>query len=67
MHLLAAARTQARVTVFAAADGREVEVSVVADGVSSTPSTSELSSAGVDVAWSRQDEQEWVRARWRDQ
>jgi hypothetical protein len=67
MHLLAAARTHARVTVFSAADGREVEVSVVADGRSSPPSTSDGSPAGVDVSWSQQDEQEWVRARWQDQ
>jgi len=68
MHLLAAARTQARVTVFAAADASEVEVSVVADGTGSRPSTRDHAAlAGVDVSWTDQDGQEWVRARWRDQ
>jgi signal transduction histidine kinase len=63
MHLLAAARTKARVTVVCAPDAGEVEVSVVADGVS----TADGSSDGVEVAWSQQDDEQWVRARWRSQ
>jgi hypothetical protein len=65
IHLLAAARTQARVTVVTGADDGEVEVSVVADAAPPGGSA-EPSREGVEVNFAREGETQWVRARWRD-
>jgi hypothetical protein len=74
MYLLAAARTQARVTVVSAADGQEVEVSVVADcgpGPADAPGGLDgvdllARHEDVEVTWSSEGGTWWVRARWRD-
>lgn len=73
IHVLATARTQARVTVVSVADPPEVEVSVVADaeadGASARPTGGDAGGAhGVEVTWSSEGEGEgrWVRAHWRD-
>jgi hypothetical protein len=63
MHVLAGARSHARVTVFAGAEPREVEVSVVADAVDGfDPDLSDI-----NVIWSREGDTHWVRAHWTDQ
>ena len=64
MHLLAAARTHARVTVISAADTGEVEVSVVADGDGAPEMDEVTTDDGVEVIWSTEGGSQWVRARW---
>ena len=74
MYLLAAALTQARVTVVSAPDGQELEVSVVAD-CGEGPADAPGGLDGVDmlarhedieVTWSNEGGTWWVRARWRN-
>ncbi len=66
IHLLAAARTQARVTVLYGADDGEVEVSVVADAAPPEGSAA-AGPEGVEVHFAREGDTQWVRARWRNQ
>ena len=75
MYLLAAARTQARVTVVSSPDGQEVEASVVADcgdGPADVPGGLDgvdmlARHDDVEVTWSNEGGTWWVRARWRSQ
>jgi hypothetical protein len=68
IHLLAAATTQARITIIASR--HEVEVSAVADvaddaDVQETAGTGVAAyAAGVSVGWSRDEEAVWVRTMW---
>jgi hypothetical protein len=65
IHLLAGARSWARVTVFAPPEGGEVEVSVVADA-DVAPATGEGTEEVDEVAviWAQEGETQWVRTRW---
>jgi len=72
IHVLAAARSHARVTVVSMADPPEVEVSVVADAEADDAyggagGSDSGRAHGVEVMWSSEGEGEgrWVRAQWR--
>jgi hypothetical protein len=65
MHVLAAARSQARITVVWSGDDREAEVSVVADAdVEPAPSPP---TEGVETLTAREGDTLWLRTRWRGQ
>jgi hypothetical protein len=65
IHVLAAARTEARVTVVARTSPPEVEVSVVADADADAAYRKEAGEE-VEVIWSMQGDDQWVRSRWRE-
>jgi len=60
VHVLAAACTEARLTVLWSPDG-DVEISVVADAQADEP---RLADQDVDVTWRQEGDALWVRTRW---